>query len=118
MAFLQVNEQTTALYQATFSDETGTAIPSGSFVSLELTLYNNSNSGIINSREGQNVLNANNVSVSGSGAVTWTMQPSDNSIIGSSKTEHHTALFEAVYDTNKELRHEVNIVVTNLSKVT
>ena len=118
MAFLQVNEKTTARYQTTLLDETGVGIASGSFVSLSLTLYNVSTGAIINSRNSQNVLNANNVTISGSGLLTWTMVPNDNSIIGSEKTEHHKALFEGVYSTDKAVRYPIFIVVTNLTKVT
>ncbi len=117
MAFLQVNELTTARYQTTLLDEAGDGILSGSFVSLSLTLYNLETGAVINSRNSQNVLNANNVTISGSGLLTWTLQPNDNSIIGSEKTEHHKAMFEGIYSTNKAVRTEIGIVVTNLTKV-
>ena len=118
--FSNVHEKSTRVYTATIEDENGNAIPSSSLTTLLLTLYSQHSGTIINSREGQNVLNANNVTVDANGLLTWTMQPDDNQILDNTLTsERHKALFEFTYSAGaKSGKHEVVFVVDNLSKVT
>src|SRR5688572_10905942 len=56
-------EQTTGVYRATITDEGGAMLPASTLSTLELTLYVKTSAGetIINSRNAQNVLNANGV---------------------------------------------------------
>lgn len=77
-------ERTTAIYSFTLEDAANPAvpIPAADLVTLTLTLYDTATNGIINSRDAQNILNANNVTVDSDGLVTFTMQPEDNAIIG------------------------------------
>lgn len=120
MAF-SVLEKTTQLYTASFVDETGVGVGSTQLVSLTLTLYLATNPAtMINSRSTQNVLNANNVTVSSSGLMTWTMQPLDNAIIdGSLAQELHLALFQWTYGSSgsKAGKHQVGFSVVNLQNV-
>lgn len=115
-----VNEKCTAKYTATIKDEDGSAIPAASLTSLTLTLYDLSDPdrAIINSRDGQNVLNANNVTVDSSGVVTWTMQAADNTIQNDDRyAERHKALFVFTWDSgNKSGIHEVEFDVRNVEK--
>lgn len=77
-----VYEQTTVEYQFTLKDLAGVVIPAADLVTLTLTLYDVASGSIINSRDGQDVLNANNVTVSAGGVVVYTMLPADNAIVG------------------------------------
>lgn len=119
-----VLEETTALYGTTVQDEDGTGIAAASLDTLTLTLYNKDDSekNTINSRSGQDVLNTNGVTVDGSGVLEWTMEPADNQIMGTPAiggTETHIALFEYTYSgATKAGKHEVEITVENLDKVT
>lgn len=93
-----VLEKTTQQYTASFLDETGVAIPATTLNSLSLTLYDRTTGAIINNRNQQNALNANNVIVSSSGGLTWTMQPADNPIlVDGNAQELHFALWEWTY---------------------
>lgn len=115
-------EETTAIYGTTVQDENEDAIAAASITTLVLTLYDKTTEQIINSIEGLNVLNLNNVTVDVNGALEWTMAPADNEIIGAPAiggTEEHIALFEYTYSGGtKAGKHEVRILVKNLLKVT
>jgi hypothetical protein len=115
-----VNEKVTAKYSAIIQDEDETALSSSDLQTLTLTLYDKSTGTIINSRNDQDVLNTNGVSVDANGNVVWLMDPDDNAIVTStSKVEKHVALFKWTWDSgNKEGKHEIVIQVKNLTKVT
>lgn len=118
----RVLERTTAVYSAVIEDDSGNPIPAASLSALTLTLYDVASGSIINSRDDQPVLNANNVTVDGSGNLAWTLQPVDNVIVGADIRvgghEYHVALFEGSYaGGDKSWKHEVNIRVKNLGKV-
>lgn len=117
----QVHEKENATFTATLEDSTGTPIPLAQLVTLTLTLYDVDTESIVNSRDAQNVLNTNNVTVhSTSGLVTWEMQTADNVLTTTTKaTELHIALFQWTWGTSpvRAGRHEVGIRVTNLVKV-
>jgi len=120
MAF-SVLEKTTQLFTGNFVDETGVAIPAASLSTLTLTLYDVVSGTKINSRNVQNVLNANNVTVSSSGGLTWTMQPADNPIISTAlPNELHVALWEWTYGAGgtKAGKHETGFSIKNLTNVT
>lgn len=118
--FTGLKEKTTHVYTATIKDENGTVVPAASLTTLTLTLYAKQSGTIINSRSAQNILNANNVTVNSSGVLTWTMQPDDNAIVNSALlTESHIALFEWTYSSGSKYgKHEIELVVSNLTKVT
>jgi hypothetical protein len=120
MSTYWVNEKVTARYSAIIQDETETALAGSNLQTLTLTLYDKATGTIINSRNDQDVLNTNGVSVDGSGNVVWIMEPEDNAVVtATSKVEKHIALFEWTWDSgNKEGRHEVVLQVKNLTKVT
>ena len=119
MADYWVNEKVTALYTADVQDHEGNAIAGSSLTTLTLTVYDKSTGDIINSRNAQDVLNTNGVTVDGSGNLTWIIDPDDNAIVTStSKVEKHIALFQWTWDSgNKEGRQEVMLHVKNLTKV-
>lgn len=116
----RVNEKVTAIYTAQLVDEAGANISLSALVTLTLTLYDQVSGSILNGRDAQNVLNANNVAVSSTGAVVWSLQPADNAIVNSAiDTELHIALFKGTYAVagSKSFNHEYSIRVVNLSKV-
>ena len=117
-----VREGTTAVYGATIQDIDGNAVAAGDLDSLTLTLWDKVSETIINSRNAQNVLNANNVTVSDEGVLAWTMQPEDNVIVDvnhlDGQKEEHRALFQWTWDTSKYGKYEVVIDVEQLTKVT
>lgn len=119
MATFSLNERITARYTATVKDETGIAIPAASLTTLTLTLYNRADGSIINSRNAQDVLNANNVTVDSAGLITWTMQPADNPIVDDTREiERHVALWVWTYSSGtKTGRHETEFDVENFAKV-
>ncbi len=113
-------EDAVALLKATLKDETDAVIPSTSLTKLTLTLWNEADGSIINSRNDQNVLNANNVTVDSSGKLAWTAQTADNPIIDDSKDyEFHVARFKFEYGggnpTKRGYRY-VRIRVRNMAK--
>ena len=120
MADYWVNEKVTAQYTADVQDHEGNAIAGSSLATLTLTLYDKDTGDIINSRNAQDVLNTNGVTVDGSGNLTWIMDYDDNAIVTStSKVEKHIALFQWTWDSgNKKGKHEVMLHVKNLTKVT
>lgn len=122
MPIATVNERTTARYTVTFEDEAGDPIPAADLTTLALTLYDRATGAVINSREAQDALNANGVTVSSAGVLAWTLDPADNAVVGEvavGNVEVHVALFEWTWDSGaKAGRHEVEIAVLNLGKVT
>ena len=115
-----LDEKASTLISATVTNEAGTALPSSVLTTLTLTLYDRTSGTIINSRNAQNVLNTNGVTVDSAGAFLWTVSPADTVLVDTTKSlETHVALFTWTYDSGaKTGRHEIVHVVRNLTKVT
>ncbi len=115
-----INERTSGQYVATLKDETGVVVAGSALTALTLSLTDVATGGVINSRTTQNVLNANNVTVSELGVVTWALQPADNTITTASRTiERHRAEFSATWAAGaKRCTWAVDIDVTNLGTIT
>lgn len=119
----RIPERVTAVYAAQLVDENAANIALAALTTLTLTLYDVASLTTLNSREGQNVLNANNVVVSATGGLTWTMQPADNAIVdtdlAAGEYERHVALWTWTYASGtKTGRYETTIEVQQLDKVT
>lgn len=129
---IKVNELTSFQYTGLIVDPSNldvegdpTPIPGSSLATLTLTLYNAADGTIINSRDNQNVLNANDVTVSEGGVLVWNSLMVDSPIVDSAgigyyKREVHIALFEFTFpigDPTKGANIEVRIFVRNLKKV-
>ncbi len=114
-----IAEKTTQVLTCTIKDETDTVIPVAQIGTLTLTLYNQESRAIINVRENQNVLNANNVTVhSTSGLITWLLQPADTAIENAAKSiEVRVALFQWTFGSAKQGKYEIIFKVKNLEKV-
>lgn len=113
-----IPERSSAVYTATLTDETGAAVAAGALTSLTLTLYEEGTEGTVNARSGQNILNANNVTMSEAGVLTWAIQPADTACLTSAELETHVALFRAAWGSGGALNWEARFGVENLRKVT
>lgn len=116
---VDVLEKTTPRYTAVLRDDTGAAIPAASLVTLTLSLYvvkTDGTIGIVNSRNAQNVLNANNVTVDANGNLVWSVQVADTTLVETLPFERHIALWTWTTATITG-RHEVVLTVKNLLQV-
>jgi len=114
-----LKERSTHVYTATIKDENSVVVPAASLNTMTLTLYAERTGTIINSRSQQNILNANNVTISSGGVLVWTMQPADNAIVNSAlSVEPHIALFEWTYSSGTKYgKHQIRLMVENYTKV-
>lgn len=114
-------EQTTPKYTATILDDDGVAIPASALVSLTLTLYvskTDGTTGIVNSRNAQNVLNLNDVTVDSNGLLTYSLQVADTTLVEALPFERHIALWEWTWASgSKAGKHEVVFNIQNLTEV-
>jgi len=85
--------------------------------SMTLTLYNQADGSIINGRDAQNVLNANNVSFA-NGLVSWSVQTADTPIVDDSKSiETHMAVFYMTWNLGqRSTTHRVRMDIENVIK--
>ena len=104
-------------FTATIKDAAGTVIPLANMTSLTLTYYNEDDQSIINSRDGQNVLNLNNCTYHATtGLLTWIGQPADTTVVNSRiEEEVHIGLFKWTTATESG-SEEVQITIENLAK--
>jgi hypothetical protein len=113
-----IPEQSTAFYSSLLTDEDDNPIAPAQLTSLTLTYYDQETESIINSRNFQNVLNTNNVTLGADGVLEWTLQSADTIIYDARKElEWHVALFSWLSLSGFVGRHEVKIKIENLSKV-
>ena len=115
-----IMEKTTVKVTATVEDEDGNGLAAGNLDTLTLTLYSLEDETIINSRDAQDVLNANGVTLDVNGGLIWTITPSDTIIVDTTlSAERHRAVFEWTYDIGvKNGKHVIDMRVINLVKVT
>lgn len=114
-------EKKTGSFRAQITDQDGvTPLPLATLATLTLTLYVIKGDGTIsyvNGRNAQNVLNANNVVVSATGLITWTIQTADTTLVEALAFERHIALFQWTWGLGAGAREVVLVVqhVTTLS---
>lgn len=116
-----VNERSTARYTTDpLTDEDGAVVAGSILSSATLTLYDQRTGAILNSRNQQNVNQANGVSISDAGVVSWLLVPADNAIVNTKlPQEVHVAVFDFRWDAGTSRAvHEVKILVNNIGKVT
>jgi hypothetical protein len=120
ITFDPINEQTTASFTAQLTGNDGvTPLPLASISTLVLTLYAIKADGtdqIINTRNAQNVLNTNGVTVTVGGFLTWIISIADTTLVEAIPFERHIALFEwsGGFGAGKQ---EVILVIRNLGQV-
>ena len=87
---------------ATIKDAAEVVIPLSSIDACTLTLYDQATRAIINSRQAQDVLNANGTTIHAtSGLLTCDLNAADNVFVGEKAKERHVALFKFTYSTTK-----------------
>ncbi len=114
-----VNEQSTAIYTAVLKDQNNQIIPLADISILTITLCTLDGT-IINTRNDQDALNINGVTVTALGVLTFTMEPADTTIIFPASTdlfEIHRATFKMVY-VGGSSNWDVDVNVRNLLHVT
>jgi len=118
----EILEQTTPVITATVRDEAGVAISGVNLTTLTLTLYsrNDPSYPIINTRDAQDVLNVNNVTVDANGLLTWALQSGDTTMYDESlDIETHRAVFEWTYNAGaRNGKYMIDMPIRNLAKVT
>lgn len=117
------DQQESGVYTATLLDENDSAIALSDITSLTMSLFLASDpTDFINSRNDQNVLNANNCTYHAtSGLFTWRIQSADNPIRGASLShgaeEKHIAVIEVAYGTDGVIKHVIEIAVREVATV-
>src|SRR3990170_6529712 len=91
-----IDEKETAVFSGTLQASSTAVIPVANIATATLTLYNQADGAIINSRNAQNILGgAGNVTMDSLGILTWNIQSLDNVIIDTAASiEKHVAMFE------------------------
>ena len=119
-----VLEHQTALYSFTLVDEDGLGVDVSTLASMKLTYYDVATKVILNTRQAQNALNANNVTVTTIPlptvtTVLWVLQPADTVLQDSRRErEQHIALFEWTWQGGaKSAAHEVQFAVEQITYV-
>jgi hypothetical protein len=113
MTVFTVDEDTNASHTFTILDEDGNPIQP---TVLTLTYYDQATGAIINSRDGQDVLNQNDVTVT-NGVVLWLLQQDDTAIISPAlEAEIHVALWRWTAN-GKANHHETLLRVPNTENV-
>lgn len=97
----------TATYTTTLTSDGSTPVAAASVNSLTMSLIDRRTRAVINSREDQNILNTNNVTLHAtSGLLTWEIQEEDTAIVNTTdpvqfqKDELHFAIFTVLFDTS------------------
>jgi hypothetical protein len=130
---IEVLEQSSDVYWGTIVDDEGNTLAGNVLNTLTLTLYvvkADGTIGYVNSRNAQNVLNANNVlayaalQTRADGFtfnLKWAIQPADTTLVESLIFERHIALFEWTWPHpaggQGQGKHEVILNVKNLLEV-
>lgn len=108
----EIEEGTTGIYTAILKDEAGvalTALP----VAARLSYYSVVSATIVNSRSNQNVLNANNVTITAAGLLTWKLQEADVILVDTPKPAlvRHRAEFVIEWNDAAAVPRQVGHVV-------
>lgn len=108
----EIPEKTTPTLSAEFRDGNNTLI--ATLTTATLTLYNDRDGSIINSRNNFDV----SASVSG-GVLTFVLATADTAIVDTTQlTETHIALLQWTWDSgSKSGKHEIEMRVKNLTKI-
>jgi len=117
-------EATTGLLTFTLVDSDGAGVPVSMLTTVTLTYYDVISGTIVNTRNAQNVLNANDVSVTtvGSPAVTtveWQIQPADTAMVDPELAlEYRVAQFRWTWDSGtRHDAYQVQFAIENMAFV-
>ena len=114
-------QDTTGIYSFELVDQDGDAIDVGQLEIVTLTYYDKETRQIINTRESQDVLQDNNVTILTDAGppivttLTWSIQQEDTTIIDARRElETHIALFKWTWATTRKGLHEVQFQVESI----
>lgn len=92
---IKVDEGESIRLEGTLTKPGGVALEEGNLESLTVTLLNKSDNSVINSRNEQNIINANGGTIDEEGNFTFTLSASDNILLDeSARTEEHILIFK------------------------
>ena len=108
-------EKSTGQYTAQLVANDGvTALPAATLTTLKLTVYVTKADGTDTKiRDHQNVLNANNVTLSAVGALVWSIQVLDTTLVEAVPFESHVCVFEWTWPSGAG-KHVVVLVVAQI----
>ena len=114
-----IKEQETGVFSFTIRDEDGVVIPASQLTAVLFTVYVPTSGAIVNTRNAQNVLNQNNVTISEAGVVAWTQQIADVTILDDTlEMETHRCLFLFTWQGGARSKpYEVDFELENLAKL-
>lgn len=122
IADIRVAERSSAYIEGIILDEAGDPVALADITAFTLTLFNDANDAIINSRDEQSILNENGGTYHATtGAFTLTFASLDNPIVDTTlprgAKETHTALLSLTWPDGGRWLGEVRIKVVNLQLV-
>jgi hypothetical protein len=115
-----VNEGTTPRYTTILKDDQSVAITGMPFTGIRATYYSAPSGTVINLRDGQNALNANDFTVDEDGVFTWKMTEDDVLIIEDPKpvfVVHRLVLvieWNDAEDTPRQVTHVVHVPIVRV----
>lgn len=114
-----INEGASAFFEASLEDENGAPVGSAAIQSVTMNYYHLATGAIINNRSNQNVLNANGVTISPTGALVWELDEADTSIVSAvNGYDEHRAEFKVVWGPdNRRMNFDVAIYVRDFKFV-
>jgi len=77
----EIDEGTTPILSAVITNETRTRLAASDLTSVTLTYFDARSKAIINSRNAQNILNANSVTVDSNGNLLWFLLAADTAAV-------------------------------------
>jgi len=118
---IEVTEGQTCIYTASLQNENGAAVGSATLSGARLTYYSVNTGAIINGRSSQNILNANNVTISAGGTLAWKLQEADVRIVDAPIADGAVIAHRAVFvfewlDSGSVLRQMVREITVRLAQ--
>lgn len=119
---IELQEGQSGVFTFILKDENGDPVEKAAVDTLTLHIYDRLTDEIINTRDEQDVLDANGVTMHAtSGLVTWSIAPVDVPFLGGDTipAEVHIARFRATWDSGaKAFSYEIEMTVCNLKQFT
>lgn len=115
---IEFNELAAGTFTATVLAPNGVdPLPASQITAFTITLYDSETGTIINSRDSQNILNANDVTIDEDGHLTWLIQAEDNIIVDDHlETEDHIVDLFWTFDGGSGSA-SYTLTITNLERI-
>ena len=120
---ISLTEGTTPVYSATLVGEDGNAVSAAAFSAARLTITYGTGGTVVNDRDGQNVLNANGVTISAGGEVEWKIAENDTIAVVDNPGQwfQHRAVFVLEWDDGdgvpRQLVREILLAIRHVPHV-